>query len=1086
MKITPEVIAKMQTIPEMTLSPASAATTLFYKVDNSTRIFMRPVFNQEGGCCGQAAGIGYTFTYEINRLRNLDGALEENQYPTHFTWNFLNGGESDGGSWYFDGWDIVKQSGCPNVLTYGGMYMPLSAGRHLVWMTGYDKYFQAMHNRTLEYSYIDLSTPAGLETFKHWISNHNAGEATGGLGCFAMFLEGAVYSDLPPGEEGGKKIISDWHYNDNEDWFHAMTFVGYNDNIKYDINGDGQYTNDIDINGDGVVNMLDWEIGALKVVNSWGTDWPYGSTNNLGYTYIPYRLLAKSVSMPGKPTLDAIYNKEVYVLNVIEDYEPELTLKTTISHNYRSKISIFAAYAEDASKTNYKERRVYYAFDKKGGGSLPIPMQGINNEPIELGLDFNYFFKNKNVGKVFLQVQEDDEDNLYNGKVHSLSLIDYRWGEVFELPCLQSDVTIVNNGSTLLSIDYHLIPHEAPITVSDWYRSNRVSRFNPILANNANLLIDNNVVVDMYSSTITVNEGSALIMHTGSKFIAKRGTNKIIINGDIQMAEGVSFIAEGNATLEVILNNSNATVNFSDCNFTKCQLTNNASILNITNECEFSNCGLVNSKNTTTIEDSYFTETSIDLNAGLFNAGKTAIVRNCVVTNNNREGVLVENFPTYTIENNNIIGGFQAAVCIYNSGFGYSGSIVSNNYLHDGAAGIEIYASSGDLLNNKISNNLLAGAKLLHISNVNILGNRSASGSCNNTQYFYENTGPELYISGTSFPTQIRYNCFRHLNNSTPYVYYGDAQGSHLRDVRLNCWYGNVSNTPQFFYPTNIFEYLPTWCPTAVAPDPPNNPDRALYQSAENNEQNGNYSDAKTEYQSVVAQYPETDFAQASLKKLLNLEEFAGNDYASLQTYYNNLTDSSLLKLSDILANKCNERLGNWQAAIDWYKNVINNPPSFEDSIFSVIDLGYAHLMMSQQGGSRAAYMCTLPEHKPESEVQFFKKRNYLLSLLPGKESLKAVEEELPMTRLGEITDIVPNPASSNANVSFMLNNSGNVKLNIMSSIGKVVKIIEFGYREKGASQFGVDISELPSGMYLFKLTVNGNYCDTKKVIIAK
>ena len=60
-----------------------------------------------------------------------------------------------------------------------------------------------------------------------------------------------------------------------------------------------------------------------------------------------------------------------------------------------------------------------------------------------------------------------------------------------------------------------------------------------------------------------------------------------------------------------------------------------------------------------------------------------------------------------------------------------------------------------------------------------------------------------------------------------------------------------------------------------------------------------------------------------------NAEQFAGNDYASLQTYYNNLTDSSLLKLSDILANKCNERLGNWQAAIDWYENVINNPPSF-------------------------------------------------------------------------------------------------------------------------------------------------------------
>ncbi|MGB4654304.1 MAG: T9SS type A sorting domain-containing protein [Bacteroidales bacterium] len=602
-----------------------------------------------------------------------------------------------------------------------------------------------------------------------------------------------------------------------------------------------------------------------------------------------------------------------------------------------------------------------------------------------------------------------------------------------------------------------------------------------------------NIILTMEDSTkfylfdcdFTVKRNSNISIGNNVYFVAKSGTNKIIIDGIMSNLNNVSFIAEDDATLEVILNSINGIVSLSNCNFENCKFTNNTSALNITN-CTFTNCDYVISKNSTTIENSNFLETSIDLNAGPSNIGKTAIVRNCIVTNNNREGVLVENFPTYTIEDNNIIGGLRAAICIYNSGFGNSKSVVSDNYLHDGAAGIEIYASSGDLLNNKISNNTAAGAKLLHISNVNILGDQRASGSCNNTQYFYNNTGPELYISGTSFPSQIRYNCFCHSNVNTPYVYYEDAQGSHLRDVRVNCWCGNVSNTPHYFYPTNIFEYNPVWCPTAVIPDPPSNPDRALYQSAENNEQNGNYSDAKTEYQSVVGLYPETDFAQASLKKLLNLEEFAGNDYASLQTYYNNLTDSSLLKLSDILANKCNERLGNWQAAIDWYENVINNPPSFEDSIFSVIDLGYAHLMMNQQGGSRAAYTCTLPEHKPESEVQFFKKRNYLLSLLPVKESLKAIEKELPLTKLGEITNIVPNPASSNANVSFMLNNSGNVKLNIMSSIGKIVKIIEFGEREKGVSQFGVDISELPSGMYLFKLTVDGNYCDTKKVIIAK
>jgi hypothetical protein len=70
-EITPEVLAKIAQMPELTLTPESAAVELPYVVDNSTKIYMRPVFVQYGGSCGQASGIGYAFTYEINYLRGL-------------------------------------------------------------------------------------------------------------------------------------------------------------------------------------------------------------------------------------------------------------------------------------------------------------------------------------------------------------------------------------------------------------------------------------------------------------------------------------------------------------------------------------------------------------------------------------------------------------------------------------------------------------------------------------------------------------------------------------------------------------------------------------------------------------------------------------------------------------------------------------------------------------------------------------------------------------------------------------------------------------------------------------------------------
>ena len=101
-----------------------------------------------------------------------------------------------------------------------------------------------------------------------------------------------------------------------------MTFVGYNDNIKYDINEDGYFTNDEDTNGDGIIDMLDWEIGALKIANSWGGKWP--TQNDSGYIYFPYRLLPKKVYDPNNPSqyLFAITNKQVHVAIVKEENIP--------------------------------------------------------------------------------------------------------------------------------------------------------------------------------------------------------------------------------------------------------------------------------------------------------------------------------------------------------------------------------------------------------------------------------------------------------------------------------------------------------------------------------------------------------------------------------------------------------------------------------------------------------------------------------------------------------------------------------------------------------------------------------------------
>jgi hypothetical protein len=68
--MTPESQARFDSIPKLILTPESKSKTLPLLVDNSQYIFMMPVFNQDSGSCAQASGVGYIFTYEVNRLRN--------------------------------------------------------------------------------------------------------------------------------------------------------------------------------------------------------------------------------------------------------------------------------------------------------------------------------------------------------------------------------------------------------------------------------------------------------------------------------------------------------------------------------------------------------------------------------------------------------------------------------------------------------------------------------------------------------------------------------------------------------------------------------------------------------------------------------------------------------------------------------------------------------------------------------------------------------------------------------------------------------------------------------------------------------
>lgn len=421
-------------------------------VDHSGSTYLQPIFYQVALECGQAAGIAYTFTYEINRLRNLPSDVIGNQYPTHFAWNFKNGGSGSGVN-CLETWDVLRMAGSPNKTDWGGTN---SFGGSRRWFSGYNNYYNAMKNRVYETYAISVNTPEGLRTLKYWLHDHLDGSTEGGIATFYSTYvgNGSTFITLPAGTpEGGKKVITQFSSYVN----HCQTIVGYNDSIRYDYNGDGMYTNNVDINNDGTIDMRDWEIGGVKFTNSFGTDF-----GNNGFCYMMYKVLAESLNNGG------IWNNQVYVIEVKENYNPLATYKISLSHTARGRLKVMAGIAANTSAVAPEKSMEFSVFNYQGGDYYMLGDTTPAAENIEFGLDITPLLNYIEPGtptKFFLQVIENDASNAFSGQIQSFSVVDYTSGNAVETASTESNVSIVNNNITTMGV-VTSIQHQKP-TISN-------------------------------------------------------------------------------------------------------------------------------------------------------------------------------------------------------------------------------------------------------------------------------------------------------------------------------------------------------------------------------------------------------------------------------------------------------------------------------------------------------------------------------------------------------------------------------------------------------------------------------------------
>lgn len=461
---TPSVQDQIDSISEFTLSSYCDSVELDYMVDNSTNLFMPEIIYQGlQGICAQAALISYMFTYEINRSRNISSTHSSNKYHPSFNYNFLNYGTPDSGTFIHHGLEILKEFGCPDSATYD---RPIPNPDYTEWMSGNAKYLASLKNRISGYEKINILSDSGIIHLKYWIQNHNSSDTVGGLSVFGVlnFL-GLSYDLIPEGHCEGEEIVTSFSSFDTS--AHALTIVGFNDSIRYDYNSDSVYD--------------EWEYGAFKIANTHGIAYP--PILGGGYVHIPYFMLQDS---------SFLLEKNAYICYAIEEYKPEIIIRTKMTHPNREYFKAMLGFDTIAGNSNLAFRKpVIRTLSIYNSGESKLPGLNAINDTLEICLDFTHQYSKfdyKNIGKVFFRPYSlssyADSGMLWYG-----SMIDYRWNDSLLLKLRNIPDTMEYSEEWKFSVDYDLLPFSISNDTS--VNTNQIFRLNDTIKEGALLKIGN-------------------------------------------------------------------------------------------------------------------------------------------------------------------------------------------------------------------------------------------------------------------------------------------------------------------------------------------------------------------------------------------------------------------------------------------------------------------------------------------------------------------------------------------------------------------------------------------------------------------
>lgn len=326
-----------EAMPQSTMTVAAAANTaasvgsvLPSSVDNSTLPSFPPIRSQGSiGSCACWASAYYMGTHMMGLVRGINSKNDSDnttKLSPKWCYNMINGG-GDNGSWFTDAFAILLKNGGATWADF-----PYNTN-YLEWCTDPAVWRRAISNRfdtTGQVTGMDTST--GIDNLKALLNNGYVCVYATNISGWQFRTAGNDPSTSADDALAGKQVC---FFVKSISSGHAMTVVGYNDNLWADLNRNGR----VDAG----------EKGAFRIANSWGTSW-----GEAGFAWLSYDALKRVSAVNGADNTSreaAWWYNTAYYVTARASYTPSVLGQFTLSTAKRNQLNVQVGRSATTSTT---------------------------------------------------------------------------------------------------------------------------------------------------------------------------------------------------------------------------------------------------------------------------------------------------------------------------------------------------------------------------------------------------------------------------------------------------------------------------------------------------------------------------------------------------------------------------------------------------------------------------------------------------------------------------------------------------------------------------------------------------------------